>query len=109
MPVFEPGQIVRVPFPYSDGVATQHRPALVVACPGDGFLLWVLMVTSAENRPWPGDVAIPDHRSCGLPAPSIVRSEKIATIDASKADLRGVVPAGVLAQVRKRLGALLAV
>lgn len=108
MPTFSPGQIVRVPFPYSDGATTQHRPALVVACPGDGFLLWVLMVTSAENRPWPRDVAISDHADCGLPAPSVIRCEKIATIDTSRAEYRGAVPAVVLAEVRQRVGAVLA-
>jgi mRNA interferase MazF len=33
-------------------------------------LLWVLMITSAENRDWPGDVAVTDLATAGLPAES---------------------------------------
>jgi mRNA interferase MazF len=98
---FEPGQIVRVPFPYSGGNPRQHRPALVIASPVDGFLLWVLMITSAENRAWPGDVAIPDHLSCGLPAPSLIRTAKIATLELAKAERRGQVPDPILALVHQ--------
>lgn len=56
MPDFEPGDVVRVPFPYTDRNTRQHRPALVVSQGGVGeeqALLWVVMITSAENRPWP--------------------------------------------------------
>ena len=104
------GDIVRVPFPYTDGAARQHRPALVIARsgPGPGFLLWVLMITSAENRGWPGDIAIPDHIAAGLPAPSLVRTAKIATIEASRADARGRLAGPALTQVmpeiRARIG-----
>jgi mRNA interferase MazF len=104
------GDIVRVPFPYTDGTARQHRPALVIARsgPASGFLLWVLMITSAANRGWPGDVTIPDHDGAGLPAPSLVRTAKTATIEASRAEVRGRLPDAVLAQVmaevRARIG-----
>jgi len=43
------------------------------------------MITSAEHRGWPGDVVISDPSGAGLPAPSIVRPAKIATIDARDA------------------------
>jgi mRNA interferase MazF len=52
-------------------------------------LLWVLMITSAQNRGWPGDVTIPDPAAAGLPAPSIVRTAKIATIEAEDAECIG--------------------
>lgn len=44
MPVFEQGDVVRVPFPYTDRATRQHRPALVVSAGGIGdgeALLWV--------------------------------------------------------------------
>ncbi len=75
--------IVKVPFPYTNRPIQQYRPALVVAHlhhPGMPELLWVLMITSATHRRWPGDVDI-----AGLPAPSIVRCTKIATIAAKDA------------------------
>lgn len=59
MATFEQGDVVRVPFPYTDSETRQHRPALVVFRGGleeGGTLLWVLMITSAQNRRWPGDV-----------------------------------------------------
>src|SRR5690606_1677928 len=80
MTAFDRGDVVRVPFPYTDRAARQHRPALVVSRGGlgeGGALLWVLMITSAVHRGWPGDVTVEDHRTAGLPAPSIVRTAKI--------------------------------
>ena len=85
---FEGGDIVRVPFPSTDRTTTAFRLALIVsrqALGDSGGLLWVLMMNSAENRGWPGDVPINDHLSAGLPMPSIVRTAKIATIEASRA------------------------
>ncbi|HTX03167.1 MAG TPA: type II toxin-antitoxin system PemK/MazF family toxin [Candidatus Acidoferrales bacterium] len=83
---------MRVPFPYTDRPVRQHRPALVVAATGEDALLWVLMITSAENRGWPEDVLISDHKGAGLPVPSLVRCAKIATIDAQDAERIGTLP-----------------
>ncbi|HEY5072849.1 MAG TPA: type II toxin-antitoxin system PemK/MazF family toxin [Caulobacteraceae bacterium] len=107
MATFEQGDTVRVPFPYRDRSTRQHRPALVVSRGGigqDGGLVWVAMITSAENRPWPDDV--PLGRSgelTGLSAPSIVRPCKLATIDARHAQPLGAVPPALMAQVRASL------
>ena len=63
MPSFEQGDIVRVPFPYTDRSTRQWRPALVVSRGGlgeDSRLLWVAMITSAENRSWADDVPFGD-------------------------------------------------
>ena len=95
MATFEPWDIVRVPFPYTDRPVRQRHPALVIAA-GDlqtaQGLLWLAMITSAEHRGWPGDVVIPDLADAGLPAPSIVRPAKIATIDARDAGRLGTLP-----------------
>jgi len=48
-------------------------------------LLWVLMITSAKNKPWAGDVEVAYPEEAGLPAPSVVRCARIATIEASAA------------------------
>lgn len=109
---FEQGDVVRVPFPYTDRPVRQHRPALVVSNGGIGEerkLLWVVMITSAENRPWPGDVEIGGaYQDVGLPAPSVIRPVKIATIEASSAEKLGHVTAPIMSQVaeeiRKHLG-----
>lgn len=95
MPDFSQGSVVRVPFPYTDRSTRQRRPALVVSgqALGEGArLLWVVMITSAENRNWPGDVALTDnYASVGLPAPSLIRPCKIATIEAAHAEPLGQV------------------
>ena len=88
MAIFNVWDLVKVPFPYTDRPVRQRRPALVVA--GGAIevahgLLWLVMITSAGNRGWPDDVIISDLDGAGLPAPSIVRPAKIATVDARDA------------------------
>ena len=82
--------IVVVPFPYSDRLAEKRRPALVISGPrlAPYGLVWVAMITSAENDPWPADVAIADLDRAGLPAPSVIRPAKIACIELSRIDRR---------------------
>lgn len=103
MPSFSQGDIVRVPFPYTDRATTSHRPALVISDGGlgqDGFLLWVAMITSQGNRGWPQDVPITDTRDAtGLPFPSRVRPLKITTIEAKVASRIGCVGADTLGEV----------
>jgi len=92
MAIFEVWDIVKVPFPYTDRPVRQRRPALVVAA-GEievaHGLLWLTMITSAENRGWPDDVGVSDLDGAGLPAPSIVRPAKIATVDTRDAQRLG--------------------
>jgi len=51
-------------------------------------LVWVAMITSADNAPWPSDVAIAELHRAGLPAPSMVRPAKIACIEPDRIDRR---------------------
>ncbi len=102
--------VVRVPFPYTDRPVRQYRPALVIAA-GDlettHGLLWVLMITSAENRGWSDDVHISDHERAGLPVPSLIRCAKIATIDARDAERLGSLPAADCPKVARRIRRIL--
>ena len=107
---FLPGDVVKVPFPYTDRPTRQRRPALIVSSPDlqrQHGLSWVLMITSAVNRGWEGDVDIADITLAGLPAPSVVRTAKIATIDSRDADHLGRVSAEVLQLVQRHLDAIL--
>ena len=106
MPSFEAGDVVRVPFPYTNRDTSQRRPALVISngSIASGKLLWVLMITSAANRSWPGDIVITSSTDItGLPAPSMVRTLKIATIETASAQRIGAVSASELAAVRQEL------
>lgn len=94
MAVFEPGTVVKVPFPYTDRPAREYRPAVIVRHdPDHEHLVWAVMVTSAQHHAWPDDLPIPDHAAAGLPAPSIIRPRKIATLDTGDIALLGALPA----------------
>lgn len=110
MPTFRRGDVVKVPFPYTDRPIRQSRPAMVVSGPSleqAHGLLWLVMITSAENRAWPGDVPIGNLSVAGLPVPSVMRTAKIATIDAKDAVRLGKVSAAVLERVSLNLAATL--
>lgn len=79
----DPFDVVVVPFPYADRLAEKRRPALVISNRRllRHGLVWVAMITSADNEAWSSDVAITDLKHAGLPAPSVVRVAKIACID----------------------------
>jgi mRNA interferase MazF len=104
MAAFDVWDVVKLPFPYTDRPVRQRRPALVISA-GDlletAGLIWVAMITSAENRGWAGDVEIRGDES-GLPAASVVRTAKIACIDAKDAVRMGSVGAG---EIRARIAA----
>jgi mRNA interferase MazF len=103
--------IVKVPFPYTARPVQQWRPALVISAgqPEETpFVLWVLMITSAANRPWQGDVALVDLAAAGLSAPSVVRTAKIATIEITDTERIGHLSRDGRSGVTCHLRALLA-
>lgn len=106
MSIFEPWDIVKVPFPYTDRPVRQRRPALVIAA-GEiqtaHGLLWLAMITSAANRGWDGDVSVSGIETAGLPIASIVRPAKIATVEAREAERLGTLPSADREPVRRYL------
>jgi mRNA interferase MazF len=90
MATFDPFDIVVVPFPYADRLAEKRRPALVISNRrlAAHDLVWVAMITSADNAQWGSDVAIDHLDRTGLPAPSVVRPAKIACIEPARIDRR---------------------
>jgi mRNA interferase MazF len=87
---FHAFDIVVVPFPYADRLAEKRRPALVISNRklATHNVIWVAMITSADNEPWSSDVAISALDRAGLPAPSVVRPAKIACIEPTRIDRR---------------------
>ncbi len=82
--------VVVVPFPYADRLAEKRRPALVISNRKLAIhgLVWVAMITSADNEPWSSDIPIADLKRAGLPAPSVIRPAKIACIEPGRIDRR---------------------
>lgn len=87
---FDLFDIVVVPFPYADRLAEKRRPALVISNRklAPFGLIWVAMITSADNSPWSCDIAVDDLDRAGLPAPSVIRVAKIACIEPSRIERR---------------------
>jgi len=83
MPAFEQGDVIKVPFPYTDRPTRQSRPALVVST-GEieelHGLLWVVMITSAQNRAWPKDVPVANLKQAGLPSTTDYRGIGLTTL-----------------------------
>lgn len=110
MPTFERFDIVSVPFPYTDRPVRERRPALIVSVPAHEQrtgMLWVVMITSAQHRPWHGDVRLADHARAGLSIPSMIRTAKIATVEARDAKRIGRPAAGEIRAVRTALAQIL--
>jgi mRNA interferase MazF len=87
---FDAFDIIVVPFPYADRLVEKRRPALVISNRrlARYGLIWVAMITSADNAPWSCDVTIPNLARAGLPAPSVVRTAKIACIEPTRIERR---------------------
>lgn len=80
-----PGDIIIVPFPFTDREASKRRPALV--CSSQLFNrqakhVVLAMITTSMHAAWPGDVLIRDLDAAGLRVTSVVRW-KLFTLDAS--------------------------
>jgi len=83
---YAPGDVVTVPFPYTDALAEKRRPAVIVSSPRlerDHGLVWLVMVTSTTRR-WRGDVRVTDLETAGLPVRCVVRPTKIACVGAQR-------------------------
>jgi mRNA interferase MazF len=84
---FAQGEILVLPFPYSDQLAEKRRPAVVVSKPSlerTHGMVWVAMITSDRGAKRTDDVAISQLAKAGLSAASLVRPSKLATIEPSR-------------------------
>ena len=80
------GDVVLVPFPFSDLTAVKRRPALVVSkqtyneVSGDTIIAQI--TSNVKSPPRPGDHILRRWRDAGLPLPSLVRV-KLTTLHSS--------------------------
>ncbi len=80
---YQAGDVIVVPFPFTDLAIAKKRPAVVLSS-GDfvGRTNNVLcaMITTAGNSSWPFDVSIRDLANVGLSQPCVIR-QKLFTLD----------------------------
>jgi mRNA interferase MazF len=76
------GDIVLIEYPYSDGLREKLRPALVVLVQPDGDILFARITSKASKTI--GDVLLKDWQTASLMTPSLVRTEKLSTLLASR-------------------------
>lgn len=83
---YEPGDVVVVPFPFTDKLAEKRRPALVITGRelAETGLVWVLMITSAQRGVERFDLSVEDLPAAGLKRPCMVRTTKIACIEPAR-------------------------
>ena len=78
---YQPGDLVLIAFPYTTGVKTKIRPAMVVLDAGNADVLVARVTTQSgqDNH----DVLLHDWKDAGLLALSTVRLHKLATLEKS--------------------------
>lgn len=80
---YKPFDVVVVPFPFTDRLASKKRPALVVS--SDDFnthhdQVILAMITTAKASDWPSDVDVQDWEDAGLSTSCRIRF-KLFTLD----------------------------
>ena len=81
--ICRPGDVVIVPFPFTDMGRAKPRPALVLSSEAinDATASTILaMITTASKSSWPTDVALQGWKAAGLTCVCVVRA-KLFTLD----------------------------
>ncbi|NMF81948.1 type II toxin-antitoxin system PemK/MazF family toxin [Nodosilinea sp. P-1105] len=81
MTTYEPGDVVLLAFPFTDGVRQKQRPALVLLDTGDPDIVVARITSQPYTTAF--DVALSDQAEAGLLLPSVVRLHKLATLEKS--------------------------
>ncbi len=86
MTIFHKGDVVLVPFDFTDGSGTKMRPAVVVSA--DDYnqnspdVLLASITSNLNATPHPGDYLVKDWKRAGLLKPSLAQT-KLATMESS--------------------------
>ena len=81
--MFPFGSIVLARFPFTDLSGDKRRPALVISRDNDRRPDLVVCFITSVQRSGPDMAAIPTTAGTGLKLPSLVRFDKLATLDRS--------------------------
>lgn len=109
---FEAGDVIVVPFPFSDLPLARPRPALVLSSPAanaDAGETVLAMITTAARSSRASDVSIADLEQAGLKAACVVRG-KLFSLDTRLIARRvGVLSAADRTRVRAMVSELMAI
>lgn len=78
--MFDPGELVMVPFPFSDLSSTKRRPVLALTAPDSLGDFIACPVTSRGGRSQAQRLLPDDLAEGALPLPSWVRTDRIVTL-----------------------------
>ena len=109
--IYDPFDVVVVPFPFTDREAERRRPALIVSSPEFNVAheqSILAMITSAESD-WPSDVALRSWRDAGLAVPCKVRLKLFTVDDTSILRKAGTLSRGDAEAVARSLFRFLAI
>ena len=76
---FDRGEIVLLAFPFTSESGVKQHPALMLLDTGDQDVLVARVTTQTARSPY--DVVIQQWSKAGLLAPSVVRLDKLATLE----------------------------
>jgi mRNA interferase MazF len=79
--MYNKGDIVLTPFPFTDLSGSKVRPAVVVASHKKSFDITVVFITSQPKPNGQFVLTIEPNRQNGLKVPSAILCDKIATLD----------------------------
>lgn len=107
---FNRGEVVLVPFPFTDLSTQKQRPALVISskdfndASSDAILLAITSQIPRESQPSDYQLSPEEQRKAGLPRPYLVKAGKVVTL--SQALVRktvGRVPEETVDRIVKKL------
>ena len=83
---FSRGEVVLVPFPFTDLTTQKQRPALIISSKSfndssaDAILLAITSQIPQELDPSDHRLSLDEQRKGGLPKPSVVKAGKVVTL-----------------------------
>jgi mRNA interferase MazF len=96
------GEIVLIPFPFTDLTSTKMRPALILAA--SSLDITVCFITGQTHLQESTDVLVKHNSNNGLKKDSLIKVSKIATLDKSLAiGLLGYISSTELTKVEQSL------
>ena len=91
MRTYNPGEVIKIAFPYDEGVGFKVRPVLIWKDLGDAFLA-IKITSQQKGRDW--ELPLPRDQANGLTKDSVIRVNKIRKF--RKSDFPNIIPIGTI-------------